>query len=400
MFAQEDMSAAYKVGGALSVASAGEDIQGDDSNIMKDALERKVYLIEEGVEGLQLQTQIQKANADSLALLGPDPNVLTTIIAERNKFTQLCDQYFDDRRFPGVLTVKGAFDDFIANVQNLRVGIRAYNTLALAYTKAQGDEAIASQSLDILAYTNGQLSDPDFDLVYAYYTHAATQQKAATIRTLYEGVRAYNCASLQYSAAFDVMASLGSFDNVDSQILQTAFLTTLKAEVHAFESLSNTSPPTLVRDRTISITAGTHPFLFSQFKANRLLSLYPTTATKAQYSIESEWWDVRLDDFRIFLVGAKNSRAVSDDENQVSVFVTFGSVFTVQDRTSMSMTFKSLRRHSHILIPMPTHPTMSPNRQATRLYYRIQILDGPERQLQQLWYAIELSLHSLEDPSR
>jgi hypothetical protein len=106
IFAQEDMPAAYKVGAALSVASAGADIQGDDSNIMKDALERKVYLIEEGVEGLQLQTHIQKANADSLALLGPDPNVLTTIITERNKFTQLCDQYFDDRRFLDVLSVK------------------------------------------------------------------------------------------------------------------------------------------------------------------------------------------------------------------------------------------------------------------------------------------------------
>jgi hypothetical protein len=341
MFAGPDANAEYAVGGTLSVGASLSSMRfGTDPNdptISGDVIERKIYMIESDVKDLQFE--ITKKYSDSLVMNGPDPKLLTTIITERNNFVNLCDSYFDPRKIHGIEGTKSLFDDFINVAQNSKVQIQNYNKLVVAYLKLKEDHVINAKSFDLLRTTNAQLNAPELDLFYAFFTQAYARKKASTIRRLYQGVRAYNCASMKKSDAFDVMSQLGSFDNVNSDVLRTAFMSTLADEVRTLHSFVSTNPRVTFTGIMTMIDAKTHPFLFKQFVKQRSFLYYPFIQRRSEdLGMEMEWYDIRIIDFRIFLDGAVVK--THDDNKVVNVFVKFGSVFTVQDEDFIEHDFQ------------------------------------------------------------
>lgn len=138
----------------------------------------------------------------------------------------------------------------------------AYNDLVVNYAKAKSNEAHAEENFQVLALGNNQLSTAQFDQLYSYFTQAVAAHKAQTLQTLYNGVRAYNCASMQASSAFEVMASLDSFDNADSTTLDIAFNTALKTDLQTYL----TSLDTINSEKAITFSrSGTNHSFRSRF---------------------------------------------------------------------------------------------------------------------------------------
>ncbi|KAK9489125.1 hypothetical protein V1508DRAFT_428990 [Lipomyces doorenjongii] len=339
MFATPEMGAANAVGGALSVIGSGlnlNNIDPDNPTANYNVIARQVYNVGEVLSSADLQTAIESASTDSMQLKEKDPKYLITINAERTKFIGLCDQYLDDRKIKGISDVKSAFDDFLKTAQEQNLAIGMYNQTAVAYSKAVSDQALAERTMAVLGQKNAQLSTAEFDLLYSYYTHAATKQKAETLRNLYNCVRAYNCASLESSQAFEVMTELESFDKINGVTLKVAFTDTFAPEVVKYNL---TLQDVTQHKVSASFTQESHPLLFDKFKTNRSMTWYPFLADRGRYGMQKDWYDIRMEDFRIILVGAENKVAVNDSQKQINVDVRFGSLFTVEDQVGMEHDF-------------------------------------------------------------
>lgn len=63
------------------------------------------------------------------------------------KFTDPCDQCFDEKNIHGIATSKQAFDDLLVSIQTFKVAIVACNGLNVNYAKAKLDEAHAEENL-------------------------------------------------------------------------------------------------------------------------------------------------------------------------------------------------------------------------------------------------------------
>jgi hypothetical protein len=342
MFASPESGAAFAVGGLLTVAASAKDIKTnvdpDGKDVKPSAILKSIHQIEADVEGLTLQEQLQNLTPDSLVRADPNVDLLTVIVTDRTKFLNLCDQYFDEDRIPSATTVKADFDYFIATVQSCKHALEVYNKLAVQYAQAKSDEAHAKDDLDLLALGHAELTTAKYDLLFIYFTQAVVAQKARTIRTLYNGVRAYNCASLQSSDAFRIMSSLGSFDNLDSDTLYTAFQEKLRSEIVAYNETTK-GMATYVQ-RKFSVTKSKNPFLFNRFVSFHSFSLLPVMRSRTKYGMLSEWWDIRLQDFSIYLIGATRKGNDQGEEGDISVSVTFGSVFTVLDEKDVEHDFQ------------------------------------------------------------
>ncbi|KAK9364840.1 hypothetical protein V1509DRAFT_635107, partial [Lipomyces kononenkoae] len=339
MFATPEMGAANAVGGTMSVIGAGlnlNNVDPDNPTANYNVIARQVYNISEGLSSADVQTAVESASTDSLQIKEKDPKCLITINAERTKFMDLCDQYLDDRKIKGISEVKSAFDDFLKTAQEQNLAIGTYNQTAVAYSKTVTDQALEEGTLAALGQKNEQLSTAAFDILFSYYTHAATKQKAETLRNLYNCVRAYNCASLELSQAFEVMTELESFDNVDGATLKAAFTDTFAPEVVNY----NLTLQDVTQHKVCaSFTQESDPLLFDRFKTKQSMTWYPFLADRDRYGMQKDWYDIRMEDFRIILVGAKNKVAVNDSQKQINVNVRFGSLFTVEDQVGMEHDF-------------------------------------------------------------
>ncbi|KAK9350594.1 hypothetical protein V1523DRAFT_419316 [Lipomyces doorenjongii] len=339
MFATPEMGAANAVGGALSVIGPGLNLNNVDPanpTANYNVIARQVYNVSEVLSSADLQTAIESASTDSMQLKEKDPKYLITINAERTKFIQLCDEYLDDRKIKGISEVKSAFDDFLKTAQEQNLAIGMYNQTAVAYSKAVTDQALADSTMAVLGQKNEQLSTAAFDLLFSYYTHAATKQKAETLRNLYNCVRAYNCASLELSQAFEVMTELESFDQINGATLKAAFTDTFAPEVVKYNL---TLQDVTQHKVSASFTQESDPLLFDKFKTKRSMTWYPFLADRGRYGMQKDWYDIRMEDFRIILVGAENKVAVNDSQKQINVDVRFGSLFTVEDQVGMEHDF-------------------------------------------------------------
>ncbi|KAK9427018.1 hypothetical protein V1505DRAFT_95405 [Lipomyces doorenjongii] len=69
------------------------------------------------------------------------------------------------------------------------------------------------------------------------------------------------------------------------------------------------------------------------------MTWYPFLADRGRYGMQKDWYDIRMEDFRIILVGAENKVAVNDSQKQINVDVRFGSLFTVEDQVGMEHDF-------------------------------------------------------------
>ncbi|KAH7079670.1 hypothetical protein FB567DRAFT_607035 [Paraphoma chrysanthemicola] len=342
MFARPEIGAALAVGGLLSVASSATNIKTgldpDDKNADPKKILRSISKIEQDVNDANVQAQIKAIPDQTMVLEDPDSNLLTIIMTDRDKFTDLCDRYFDENKISGIKTTKEAFDALVTTIQTFKQALVSYNQLVLNYIKAKSDQAHAGANIDVLALSNDQLSTDKFDLLYSYFTQAVATQKAETLRSLYNGVRAFNCASMQPSSAFEVMASLGSFDNIDSATLGVAYDTTLRKDVATYmKSLDGIGTEKHIG---FSITETSHSLLFSRFKKERKITLLPLVRDRRNYGMEPAWFDIRMDDFAIYLLGAKDKRPPVAHKSHVSVFVTFGGVFSVEDENGKEHDFQ------------------------------------------------------------
>ncbi|KAK9482013.1 hypothetical protein V1527DRAFT_477749, partial [Lipomyces starkeyi] len=339
LFAAPEMGAANAVGGALSVIGPGlnlNNVDPDNPTANYNVIARQVYNVSEVLSSADLQTKIESDSTDSMKLKEKDPKCLITINAERTKFIELCDQYLDDRKIKGITDVKSAFDDFLKTAQEQNLAIGKYNQTAVAYSRALSDQALEDGAMAVLGQQNTQLSTAEFDLLFSYYTHGATKQKAETLRNLYNCVRAYNCASLESSQAFEVMTELESFDNINGATLKAAFTDTFWPEVVKYNL---TLQDVTQHKVSASFTQESHPLLFDRFKSKGSMTWYPLLADRDRYGMQKDWYDIRMEDFRIILVGAKNKVAVNDSQNQINVDVGFGSLFTVEDKDGMEHDF-------------------------------------------------------------
>jgi hypothetical protein len=342
MFAQPEIGAAYAVGSVLSVASSATNIKTgldpDDKNADPKKILRSISKIEQDVNDADVQAQIKTISDQTMVLKDPDSNLLTIIMTERAKFTDLCDRYFDDNKIPGINTTRQAFDALVTTIHTFKQALVVYNQLVLNYVKAKSDQAHAEANIDILALNNDQMSTDKFDLLYSYFTQAVAIQKAETLRSLYNGVRAYNCASMQPSSAFEVMGSLGSFDNIDSATLSVAYDTTLRRDLAKYlKSLDGIGTENGIG---FSITETSHSLLFNRFKKERKITLLPLIRDRRNYGMEPAWFDIRMDDFAIYLLGAKDKRPAVGHVSHINVFVTFGGVFSVEDENGKEHDFQ------------------------------------------------------------
>ncbi|KAK9364410.1 hypothetical protein V1509DRAFT_650639 [Lipomyces kononenkoae] len=111
------------------------------------------------------------------------------------------------------------------------------------------------------------------------------------------------------------MTELESFDNVNGATLKAAFTDTFAPEVVNYNLT--------LRDVTqhkisASLTQESHPLLFDRFKTKQSMAWYPFLADRDRYGMQKDWYDIRMEDFRIILIG---------------------SLFTVEDQVGMEHDF-------------------------------------------------------------
>ncbi|GAD94724.1 predicted protein [Paecilomyces variotii No. 5] len=343
VFAGPEAGAAYAVGSVVSVGAAGMNVQSgvepDDPTIHKDAIENKLDNIEAGLDLVTLQKRIQQS-VDGSSILDEKEisGLVDLIVTERSQFLQLCNSYFDDKKIPGLSATKVAFDDFLNMAQEQNLAIHKYNQLVVQYEKTKIDADTAAMNNDILRNAASQLSTADLDLLYAYYLGAVTAQKSHALESLYHGVRAYNCASMSYSKAFKSMTALESFDNVDSDTLKTALTAALQTEIVHFQD--GLKDFTLHTNRTVSINPQNHPILFNQFKNDHSMAWYPTPEDQTLWSLDRNFFDIRLSDFQVILIGAESAPVDGVNHQLIDILLEFGSTFIVVDEASKSHEFQ------------------------------------------------------------
>ncbi|KAM6478069.1 hypothetical protein HDV62DRAFT_401124 [Trichoderma sp. SZMC 28011] len=225
---------------------------------------------------------------------------LAQIQVDEERFNSMCDQYLG--KMKGVVGMRAKFKAFIRAVQAKHTLISEYNRvftrLAEIELQTQKEKAIQAS----LRSQVGVVSDTSLQAVAAFMTVAYHQIGKNTMKLVYSMMRAYNCASFQYSGVIGLLKPLHCFSDVTAQLLDVAVKTRLNQDFRVlFQNWAKR--PAVEEEIPVEITKenGTYLELFQ--KTKRLnFDLTWTEAVKAGF--DESWWDVRLESCEVYLHGA------------------------------------------------------------------------------------------------
>ncbi|CAF9924380.1 hypothetical protein IMSHALPRED_006171 [Imshaugia aleurites] len=339
MFAQPEIGSLYVVGSAISVAtSVGEVDSGTtDSGIKNEFIADSIHAVAQSIDGPVMQQKIETLSQESALLKQQDPNFLALIAADREKFLALCDKYIEVNKLKAVKDVKADFGVFLKTAQDRNQAILDYNRLVMKYYKARLEYTIASKNQVLLQSSNAELTNDDADLLYIYYSRAVNRQTSHAMETLYNGMLAYNCASLKRSGTFEAMAGLGSFDKINQDVMSTALCGSPNGQLGLSQELSKfiatLGDSKTYTDVAFSIKHTTDKRSLRLFQDTKEMKIVPTFKTKTEYGFNDTWYDIRLCDLQIFLIGARGIDAKDPklENKSIKVDIDFGNVFEVWD---------------------------------------------------------------------
>ncbi|PVF98098.1 hypothetical protein CPB86DRAFT_785101 [Serendipita vermifera] len=355
LFAHGPLGAAFKVGAALAVGAASNKVLFGEKSIHtaqgvinKDYLQGQVYLLEANLQDDALMAKITESNAKIHKLSGGDEKFVNAIIADRQSFQTLCNRYFSD---PGVShetrvqmqSAKAVFDEFVNTCQVFHNAVVKYNQKASEYSKLLSDHESVKDQLAAIQAQNYNPSLPLFDLLYAFYNQIYTFQKARVITFLFNAVRCCNGMFLRRCTVLDKMLSLGSLHNITAEILYVACTTDLADDIQRHRDTWNAHPVTEIWSRSTSLHEEKHGLVFERARQHRSFSLCVDTENAiSEYGFEPHWFDVRMKDMRVYLIGATNVNESSDNPNSkvIDVVIQMAPYFTVFDEENSQYTFE------------------------------------------------------------
>ncbi|KAL7803853.1 hypothetical protein V8C43DRAFT_320461 [Trichoderma afarasin] len=225
---------------------------------------------------------------------------LAQLQVDEERFNSMCDQY--PGKMKGVVGMRAKFKAFIRAVQAKHTLISEYNRvftrLAEIELQTQKEKAIQAS----LQSQVGVVSDTSLQSVAAFMTVAYHQIGKNTMKLVYSMMRAYNCASFQYSGVIGLLKPLHCFSDVTAQLLDVAVKTRLNQDFGVlFQNWAKR--PAVEEEIPVEITKEDGTYLESLQKTKRLnFDLTWTEAVKDGF--DESWWDVRLESCEVYLHGA------------------------------------------------------------------------------------------------
>lgn len=360
MFAQPEIGALYKVGSALSVGSAASGfaskIKTGRGTEDKDLIGGQILGVGENISSDDLQPAIQAKSQTIASLSGADKEYVNAVAVERKAFNDLVD-----KRFPRSTSRKArhALDDFLSAAQDLHNAVFRYNQYAVQLYQLSVDKEQKEEQLNILR-ASPDVSTAFLDLLNTFYSMTAAAQKARAMRMVFNAVRACNGGFLQRSTLLDPLVKLGTFENVSASELEAAFLTNLKADVDIYRHKLGTQTPTPPFGKTLIFSVKNEAWseMFADFRkvlkvpnprydANipsaepKELRFHQTDILVDYEGWDSNWYDVRLHEFEVFLPGVVNKNATKDASTKtVGVSVALAGSITVRDENHLDHYFE------------------------------------------------------------
>ncbi|THH01215.1 hypothetical protein EW026_g1442 [Hermanssonia centrifuga] len=252
---------------------------------------------------------------------------LEMITVDKDKFTELCDEYLEAIGADGPLRM--LFQDLQTQSDVLNNIILSYNTEVVQLHKLASDRAQAKLQQQVLQIVPSQ-EDEDYrrlHLLRYFYSSTYTKHKMALVKEIASaaaGVRALTFINPDYLASWMDFGCFGAV-TVDCLIEAWEVLRTAIEDYQRVESMNKTQEvPFTARIDTV------YPFVVDNLKKNRsfIVDLLPKAAANAHW-ISSIWRDVRLQGLQVFLEGAKHKHP--SDHAQISLRVRSLNAFVVHD---------------------------------------------------------------------
>lgn len=352
MFTQPEIGMLYKLGSLASIGSSLGDVHLEGHQVEKKYVTKAVYSIEQDLEGDSMKHETERSNDSRISLRAQDSDFLALIAASRASFLALCEKYFTEITIPEIRAANNEFSLLLQQAQLRNNAIVECNRMILQYEQASLDLKTLRKKNELLKTLNASLTDGQTDLMYTYYSRAVRWQTSHALETLYNAVRAYNCASLRPSEVFNALSSLLSYENIDQNALEIAFYGApggkpgLVQELQAFVD-SRLAASSKQSGRNFHVDEFHDPAKFKLFKETGKMKIFPSFETKLQYGMDKSWVDIRLCHLRVYLVGAKGlypkdlrkPLAEREERTSIDVNISFGDTFSVWDYNKSTKAF-------------------------------------------------------------
>ena len=246
----------------------------------------------------------------------------------------MCDQYL---QMTEATEARGAFDAYVASIQDLNAAILLFNQQYLGYNdtllqiskvKDQQD-ALASNAVDM---TNDQLA-----LFMAFYSGAYAREKMNAIRAIYNASRVAYVLTLKPSSVFASLADLGTANLIDADALSTAYNTTLRDELNRHlnditvnvMSVANPNDPPL----TVVFNSNTAPSALTSIRTTgKYTYILTPSMARDTFGLSSGKADIRLLSVGIVMQGVKKlSKGGPGTDRSVMVSLQSSGSITVED---------------------------------------------------------------------
>ncbi|PVF98147.1 hypothetical protein CPB86DRAFT_785164 [Serendipita vermifera] len=353
LFAHGPTGALFKLGAALSIGAASNQVLSGDEmidtaegSINKDALRGQVYLLDANLRDDALLNKITDSNSKILKFSGGDQKFVNTIIADRDSFQNMCNKYFSDPTSPEtqdkMSLAKAVFYKFVETAQTFHTVVSEYNQMASNYLKLLSDHESAKVQLGTLQAHNYNPSLPLFDLMFAFYSKIYEFQRARVTTFLFNAVHCCNGVFLRRSSILDDLFQLGAFEYLTADVLYAACTTRLADDIQKHKDTWNSYRPIDIPNHSTSIYKEDDKLMFKSLRENRRFLLrIDTKNALTQYKFEPFWFDIRLIDIRVYLIGATNFNDSADNRNStvINVAIQMGDSFTVLDEERNDFTF-------------------------------------------------------------
>ncbi|THG93645.1 hypothetical protein EW026_g7645 [Hermanssonia centrifuga] len=294
--------------GALTVLE-GADLDfngittGGGDNVKKSYVLRKITNVRGDV------AEIRDKMKDLFKSMGAGGSEgLEMITVDKDKLTELCDEYLEAIDADGPLRV--LFEDLQTQSETFNNLVLSYNEKVVQLHKLISDRNQAKLQQQVLQTASSQ-EDEDYrkmHLLRYFYSSTYTKHKMALIKQIASaaaGVRALTFTNPDYLASWMNFACFGAV-TVDCLVEAWHVLRTSLEEYQLVESMNKTQETSF----TARIEAA-YPFVVGNLKKNRsfIVDLFPKAAVDAHW-ISSIWKDVRLQSLQVFLEGAKHRYAI------------------------------------------------------------------------------------------
>lgn len=344
------VGAVFKAGSALSVGASltglGSSMDTSQGNVKKDALHGKFLVIEREIADDSLKEEISMKSRELTQMTDVDKEYVNSIIVNKNAFRQLCNSYFLNENNPGVdekeiVEAKKAFDQYVSDAQAYFDAVAKYNKIFHSIAEAALANLQAESGLAQLQSGSFTKDIAVHDLLYTLYSTLYASQKAVSLELIFDAARAFSCVFLKRCRALDDLLVCQSWSGLTADVIQDAFVTRLRNEVNAYRKTVD-GKAHLTQRRTISLTYETHEaYLNSLRKTGKLSFFLNDKIAVDQFGFNKHWYDMRLLDIQVYLVGATNKQAGKNaDTKTIDVGIKLGGVFFVHDKDFNKHTFE------------------------------------------------------------